>query len=284
MSRAESALATLILLGALSAQGEASKAVPPAPAPPSDAECHALPPLRSPWSFAPGEVLEFDLDALGAKAGTMSLTVLPSEHGALPISVNVQTNTFFSKVRRVRATATSYLTPSTLRPARYVEDSMENDIHRTAEVAFSPKERKARMHAVVNGTPVNRDFVYPRDAFDDAGVFAVLRQLPYRKGLAVCLDAFGLRRMWRVSGTVVGREHISLAVGEFEAWHLQGEAVRLDDFHQRREVHLWISDDARRLPLVAVGAIDLGAVRATLKAFSRPHEKHVREDKSTMSW
>ena len=62
-------------------------------------------------------------------------------------------------------------------------------------------------------------------------------------------------------------------------------AVRLDKPTQKREMHVWISDDARRLPLVAVGTIDLGAVRATLTAYSRPGEKQKRaEGKEELKW
>ncbi|HEX4803037.1 MAG TPA: DUF3108 domain-containing protein, partial [Myxococcaceae bacterium] len=98
-------------------------------------------------------------------------------------------------------------------------------------------------------------------------------------------DVYGIRRLWRLSGKVEGREHVSLAIGDFEAWHLAGTAVRLDDFRHRREVHLWISDDRRRLPLAVVGAIDLGAVRAQLTAVSRPGEKALRvEGRETLKW
>jgi hypothetical protein len=50
-------------------------------------------------------------------------------------------------------------------------------------------------------------------------------------------------------------------------------------------VHVWISDDERRLPLAALGMIDLGAVRATLKGVSRPGEKNTRaENKGNLKW
>src|SRR5262249_16724479 len=101
----------------------------------------------------------------------------------------------------------------------------------------------------------------------------------------LCMDVYGIRHLWRLSGKVIGREHLNLDLGEFEAWHLTGEAVRLDDFSQRREVHVWISDDARRLPLVGLGNLDLGLVRATLSAFRRPGEKAQRaENKADMKW
>jgi hypothetical protein len=53
----------------------------------------------------------------------------------------------------------------------------------------------------------------------------------------------------------------------------------------RREVHVWISDDPRRLPLAAVGSIDLGAVRATLSAVARPGEKRLEaQGKEDLKW
>jgi len=84
---------------------------------------------------------------------------------------------------------------------------------------------------------------------------------------------------------VEGREHVSLPVGEFEAWHLSGVAVKLDDIRQQRGIHIWLSDDSRRLPLAALGVIDLGAIRATLTAYNRPGDKRARaENKGNIKW
>ena len=99
------------------------------------------------------------------------------------------------------------------------------------------------------------------------------------------LDVYGIRRVWRVWGTVQKREHVSLPVGEFEAWHLAGEAARTDMPDARREIHVWLSDDSRRLPLAALGMIDLGAVRATLVNITRPGDKPQRaENKGNLTW
>ena len=77
-----------------------------APATPKVPACpQRLPPLRSPLAFAPGEELEFDLDAMGATAGKMIMSVQKKKDGSLPEQIKVQTNSFFSKVRRVNATA-----------------------------------------------------------------------------------------------------------------------------------------------------------------------------------
>jgi len=259
---------------------------PPAePANPVPACSTSLPALRLPTAFMPGEQLEFDLDAMGAQAGKMTMKVQRPENGALPVQIEAQTNTFFSKVRRVRGVGTSYLHPRTLRPSRYTENATENEVQRSVDVAFGHKDRSVKVDYVMGQRSGHFNYTYDKDGLDVAGAIYLMRQLPMKEGLPVCFDVYGIRRLWRMNATVVKRERVSLPVGQFEAWYLSGTAVRLDKPSQKREVHVWISDDARRLPLVAVGTIDLGAVRATLTAYSRPGEKEKRaQGKEELKW
>ncbi|MFT3707299.1 MAG: DUF3108 domain-containing protein [Archangium sp.] len=277
---------------------------PPAPAPapvqkplspfPTDAECVALGSPIAPVPFTPGETLDFDVDALGARAASMTMQVLPLRDGVMPLEVSVETNTFFSKVRRVKGVGKSYLNPKTLRPVRYFEEAQENEIHRVADVSF--KKNAARLVSDItwpaeggNGKEQKNhwegDLRFGNDVADVAGVVHLLRSMPMKEGTKLCVDVYGIRAIWRVWGTIKPREHVSIPLGEFETWHLAGEAARLDIPNQRREVHVWVTDDARRLPLAALGMIDLGAVRATLKAYSRPGEKSVRaQSKADIKW
>ena len=258
----------------------------PLPPPlPSDADCIALPATRLPLSFKPGETLDYDLDALGAKAGRMTMKVLPLKDGSLPVEIHAETNTFFSKVRRVNGSGTSYLNPKTLRPNRYFEDSTENEIHRVADVAFRPRDRRVHLKSTIDGSLNEWEMGWANEGLDVAGTIYLLRQLPFKEGLSICFDAYGIRRMWRTWGKVVAREHVSMPVGEFDAWHIEGVAARIDQPSMRREIHVWITDDARRLPLAALGAIDLGTVRATLTGYSRPGDKQTTaEPKGNLTW
>ena len=260
-------------------------AAPAEPTIPTDAECLALPALRTPLAFSPGETLDYDLDALGAKAGRMTMRVLPIKDGSLPVEIRAETNTFFSKVRKVNGSGTSYLNPRTLHPNRYFEDATENEFHRIADVAFRAGQKQVHLKSTINGELAEWDMGWATEGLDVAGTIYMLRQLPLKEGLPICFDAYGIRRMWRTWGKVVGREHISMPVGEFDAWHIEGIAARLDQPSMRREIHVWITDDARRLPLAALGAIDIGTVRATLTGFSRPGDKQTRaEPKGNLKW
>jgi len=263
----------------------ADKPAPALPPFPTDAECLALPAVRMPLAFQAGETLDYDLDALGAKAGRMTMKVLPLKDGALPIEVTAETNTFFSKVRRVKGSGTSYMNPRTLRPVRYFEDATEDEVHRVADVKFHPRDKRVSLVSTIDGATNQWDMGWANEGLDVAGTIYVLRQLPFKADLKVCFDAYGIRRMWRTWGRVVGKEHISMPVGEFDAWHIEGVAARIDMPNARREIHVWITDDPRRLPLAALGAIDLGTIRATLTGFSRPGDKQTRaEPKGNLKW
>lgn len=245
-----------------------------------------LPVLRSPLAFKPGELLEFDMDAMGAKAGKLTMRVQRPANGSLPVLVEAQTNTLFSKVRRVRGSATSYLHPKTLRPSRYTEEAVENEQRRKVNVDFGAQDKSVKVDYQIGDRPKGHfNYAFDKDGLDVAGAIYLIRQLPLKKDLPVCFDVYGIRRMWRMTATVVDREHVSLPLGEFDAWHLAGTAVRLDRPSQTRDVHVWITDDDRRLPLAAVGAIDLGAVRLTLSGVKRPGEKPLEaQGKEDLKW
>jgi hypothetical protein len=274
----------LLLVSALIATSAAeNRATPSLPPMPSDAECRPLPNLKTPLTFGPGESLEYDLDSMGAKAGRMTLKVKPQSRSRLPVEVEIETNSFFSKFRRVRGMGTSFLNTQTLRPLRYLEEATEGAVHRTADVTFAP--RSVHLVSTLNDQRGEADFNLVGDGFDVAGAIYMMRQLPLKAGQAVCFDVYGIRRIWRVWGTVAPRERVQVPVGEFDAWHISGHAVRIDHPAVRREVHVWLSDDAKRLPLAALGAIDLGAVRATLTNIHRPGDTAARaESKGNIKW
>src|SRR5947209_2262922 len=106
---------------------------------PTDAECPALPPLKS-VHIPAGEMLDYDIDVLAANAARMEVETLPREgnQGAVTVRVRIKTNSFFNKVRRVKAEAKSYLSFKNGRPLRYTEDAWEDDEHKVADVNFHP--------------------------------------------------------------------------------------------------------------------------------------------------
>jgi hypothetical protein len=250
---------------------------------PSDADCKGLPQPKVPLTFPPGEELEFALDALGAQAGKLTLKSLGNREGQWVVEARAQTNSFFSKVRRVTGVGTSYLNPKTLRPSRYVEDAVENEVPKYSDVRFG--KQKAQLEFKIANRSGRSELRYSSEGLDVVGAVYLFRQLDYQKNQSICFDVYGIRKMWRVFGKVASREHVSLPIGEFEAWHLVATAARLDNTAVHRDVHIWISDDGQRLPLAALGTLDVGAVRATLTSIHKPGAKARRaQGKEELKW
>ena len=234
------------------------------------APCAALPAPAYGQPWPAGERLTYDIDVMGASAGSLVMMALPAvgtgTSKELPLRALAASNSFFSKVRRVRGRSTSYVRSKDMHPRRYEEESNEGGVFKSADVVF----RRASEGAVVK-VDWKRDrekgvanLRYLNEAFDPVSAAYYLRTLRFEAGQNLCFDSYGIRKLWRVQGKVVGREDVRVPAGSFKAWHLEGVAVRTDDPRSAREIHIWISDDERRLPLAALGVLDLGAVRAQL--------------------
>ncbi len=223
-----------------------------------------LPPGTIP--FEAGESITFDVDIMGVRAARLTLTVDEQDGGGMSFSAKTRTNAFFANVREVEGRAKSYARDGGLTPARYTEDAVEDGVRKWAEVLFPSGrkevdvrfgigERERRVRYPVTATP-----------HDLLSTFYYLRTIDLSVGQEICLDVYGNRRVWRVSGKVAEEEFIRTPAGGFETWRLSGTATRMDLPRVEREVHVWITKDDRRMPVAAMSSIDLGPVRARLSS------------------
>lgn len=237
---------------------------------PTAAECAPLPAVTGELPWKPGERLAYDIDFLGANAGKLALVALPpvgtGSSKEYPLRALGASNSFVSQVTKFRGRSTSYVRSRDLHPRRYREDSNEDGLIRAADVVFGKRADGAKVTVdwKAGKQQGKRTQRYANDAFDPVAATYYLRAMPLAAGQAVCFDAYGLRYLWRVFGTVKGVETVTVPAGTFQAYHFAGTAVRLDNSRRHREIHLWISTDAARLPLAGMMTMDAGPVRAQL--------------------
>ncbi len=287
--------ASIVLAGLLCCAGLAWSAAParrvappPPPNPAPEKPLAACAPLPKPRSgllpFAGGESLTYDVDVMGARAGQMTFAVRPWPRNAaeIPIRVKAESNTFFNKMRRIRGEVVSFLRARDLRPNRFHEDLEEGALTRVADAIFTDKKAEVSWRSNQPSRPqgTNR-FATSGEGFDYVGAIYLFRAIPMKVGQSFCFDAYATKRMWRVEGKVEAREHVSVPAGEFDAFHLSGVATTPG--MKPREIHVWISDDAQRLPIAALGVLDLGPVRAQLVELIRPDMK-AAAGREKMEW
>lgn len=219
--------------------------------------------------FAPGELLRFRLDVLGADVGTFEVAVeapqgSDRDRAALAARSRAKTSAFVStNLGRYEAFLSTLLAPD-LMPLRFREELDEGDVHKSLEAEFPPRGGKLETKASMNGKPERIELAATPIARDMLSTFFFLRALPLKTGTPICLEVYAARKMWSMVGAVGPRERIETPLGRFETVRVDATATRLDDAAIKRAAHVWITDDDRRLPVVAVGEVRGKTIRAQL--------------------
>jgi len=238
------------------------------------APAHACSPPPTPATvraarFAPGEQLRYRLDVLGADVGTFEVSVEAPQgadrgRAALVARSRAKTSAFVStNLGRYEGFISTLLAPD-LMPLHFREELDEGDKHLSVDVDFPPRAGKLGAKASINGKPESLELEATPLARDMLSTFLHLRALPLKAGTPVCLEVYAARKMWTMAGAVGPREQIETPLGKFATVRVDLTATRLDDAAVKRSAHVWITDDDRRLPVVAVGEVKGKTIRGQL--------------------
>lgn len=246
---------------------------------PRDEACAFIGAPSAPLPYVQGEALEFEIDALGIRAGTMTMRLLPPRtDGAWAVEIYAKSNAFFTKIRQIASTIVTRFSPLRLRPIHSRETTSENWKTRYVEATYGKPHVAALRITDDTGRESTRELTYGNDVSDLALGVYMLRAIPLTIGQPLCADVVADRRLWRVWGSVLEKEEIEVPAGIFEAFHIKGMAARHDLQSKQREVHLWIGTDAQRTPIAAMAVIDLGTASASLlHAYDPRQPRRVRE-------
>ncbi len=228
----------------------------------------ALPPLAGAPPFGPGEVLSMDLGLLGAvRVGELRFAVeRPTSGGAvLPLSGRARNTARFGPLQRLVAVALSWVDARTLRPERYREESDEDGRRRISDTRLAPQGPQVTMELSDGATTGRAVFQRHGEALDALSALYYLRAARLAPGDRFCFDMVGNGKYWRVEGKVApASEPVEVPAGRFQALRLEATARQADGHGRSRPLWLWLSTDARRLPVAAVSEVDLGPVSAKL--------------------
>ena len=220
-----------------------------------------------PAHFPVSESLEFAVDVLGAQVGTLSLDATRGrdEGRGLTVRAHVKTGTFAANFRKIDGRAEAKL-DSALKTLRYHEVNEENGVRRTVEMNFPAAGGGSTVdvRATKDGNPDQLELAAPLDARDYVSAIYAARGADLAMGRDICFDVYGGFRMWRVEGRVAEKERVRSPAGEFPSLRIDGTAHRLDDPNVSMEIHFWISDDSRRLPVAAFSSSHGKPMRALL--------------------
>lgn len=223
-----------------------------------------------PVPFRPGEALTYDVSwTTFVTAGQATLSVKerrPQAGGRATyyLVAEGQPSSMLRSLYHVYYKAESMLDTVTLRPSMATLYSDENGRKRHKISTFRP-------NGVVDfemrtASTARSQLKLDPTAQDPLGAIYVLRALPLKPGLApIVIPVTDSGKAYRMRVTVAGRESVRTGVGMLPALKLSlvvtdatGRAADATD------LALWLSDDARRLPLKMIAGLPVGSVQLTL--------------------
>ncbi len=222
--------------------------------------------------FSVGETLRYDVTWAGlVTAGTATVTVRerrPSYGSTAWYIVAEGTPTpLLSKLYTLYYKADTLLETQTLLPQRGSIFSREGDRQRMKEILFDHRARRATYH-VTTSTTVREDQQLPGTTHDALSAIYALRAMPLAQGATAQFAVADSGEIYSVSARVQGRENLPAGQGEVAAWKIV-PTVRDEQGQPFGEgLALWITDDARRLPVKLAATLPVGAFVLTLAADS----------------
>jgi hypothetical protein len=136
----------------------------------------------------------------------------------------------------------------TLLPQRSALYSENGPRKRTATSTFDRLARQVSFE-VETDTTNRRDFQAPPQAQDGLAALYVLRTIGLKTGDSISLPVTDDGLLYNVRASIAGPEGIKVPFGEMSAWAAKLEITDAAGRPAAKNAAVWISNDARRLPL-----------------------------------
>ncbi|UCE01972.1 MAG: DUF3108 domain-containing protein [Candidatus Latescibacterota bacterium] len=221
--------------------------------------------LPSRVAFCPGEYLEFSVQYGLITAGTATMSVdtrilqrqgRPTYHFITTARSNKMFSTFFKVNDRVE----SFMDTLQLHSVRFEKHLREGKYNKDLWVTFDQE----RGTASING---ERECEVLEHVQDVLSSFYYVRTLDLRVGESYFVPNHDNGKNYAMEVTVHRRERVEVDAGTFDCLVLEpiilGEAL----FKQKGRLHVWVTDDEVKMPVLMKSKVLVGAIAAVLTDF-----------------
>lgn len=92
-------------------------------------------------------------------------------------------------------------------------------------------------------------------------------------GKPIMVDIHDSGKTWSVEIQTIGKEKVKTPAGEFDTIKIRTYPKYEGVFMHKGEIFIWLTDDARRLPVLMKSKISIGSIVATLQEFQEGRNK-----------
>jgi hypothetical protein len=263
-------LAVVTLAGGYASAGQRQKpAAPKAPARPVTPTKTAPARAERPVPFHVGETLTYDVSwSMYVTAGTLVATVQekkPSFNStAYYIVAEARPTPVLSKLYSLYYKLDTLLDVYTLLPQRGSIYSEEGNRHRYRLTRFDRAAQRA-FFEYQTGSTIKSDYAVSPYVQDALSALYVLRAIPLKSGDRMTMPVSDNGKLYRIQIEVGALEKVKTPLGEISSWRLKPTIVDAKGQSQGRNMAIWVSDDARRLPVKYQAEVAVGSFNLTLR-------------------
>jgi hypothetical protein len=147
-------------------------------------------------------------------------------------------------------------------PKYYREKLHEGKYRAEKEAQFDAQNLKVETKDFIKKTE-KVDNISPK-TFDSLSVIYYIRSMNLEVGKSLYVDIYDCKHLWKTEVQVLRREEVKTPVGRFKTIVVKPLLKAEGFFARTGDVTVWVTDDARRIPVKMATKVKLGKITATL--------------------
>jgi uncharacterized protein DUF3108 len=222
--------------------------------------------VLAPIPFAPGEQIDMSIDYLSIRTGTVHMAIGQPEGSVWPVICQARTDGV-ATLLDIREHYVTYW-DADLRSSRGNDiNAIEIGDRHTDRARFDRENGTATVKVMRKGRTKASTHDVPRDVHDLASALLFLRMQPLAPGARYEFPVFSGTAVFVLKAEVEGQERVETPAGRFDAIRVKVQLGFKDKFKTQRASHVWISADARRIPVRATADFAMGSIDVQLTGY-----------------
>ena len=200
----------------------------------------------------------------GIRAGKAVLDYEVTEEGTV-IKTRATSASFISLFYKVDDRAESTLYPNGY-PRQFTLKIREGRHRRHKVTTFGPyvpeRPQKIIFNNILDDESV--EFEISKGAYDPLSAFYAMTKAGLIVGQSAFIDIFDNKKLWNTEIQVLGKEKVRVIAGEFDTIVVKPLLKSEGIFLKKGEMHIWITDDERKIPVLFKSKAKIGHFKAVL--------------------
>lgn len=219
-------------------------------------------------AFGPGEKLEYALKWAGITAGDSVMEVVSGEgQDGVPLYRVISTAESRAVVDvfyKVRNRYETHVSPVDGLPRKYVFMQDEGGKKKNRVLIFDQERRIVTRIVKEGDRTASQVFEIPEGTQDNLSSLYAMRNETFSVGDRVAFRVFEGKRNWELIVEVLAAEEIEVQAGRFRTLKLHPILKYEGLFRRKGDLHVWVTDDERHIPVLMRSKVSIGSIVAEL--------------------